>query len=70
MKRTKQQRLLAIVDHYQAKLVGGRPVTMDEVAEWALKQELWPTPGVRDPPAVGDAWDARFEKLKTEAAHD
>jgi hypothetical protein len=61
--RTKQQRLCAVMDAY-CELVGGRPVTADEVAEWALVSGLWPVPTVRDSAELGEAWAKRLAAAK------
>ncbi len=62
-KRTKQQRLIDVVELYK-KTKGYVAVSMDDVAEWAVDNELYPVPTIRDPQALGDAWEARFRKLR------
>jgi hypothetical protein len=64
MKITKQKRLQDAFHFYYETIAGRRPVTMDEVAAWAIEHKLFPVPGVRDSAELGAAWDARFERVK------
>lgn len=54
--KTKRARLIAITDAY-CKLHGKTSFTTDEVAEWALAQNLWPVPKRGDPKAICWAWE-------------
>ncbi len=60
---TKAQRLLKIVDIFRAKH-GGRPVTMDEVATWAISRGLYPVPTLRAHPSEVQRWDELLEDAK------
>jgi hypothetical protein len=59
MKRTAQQRYMAVIDLYR-RLTGDRPWTVDEVTQFAEQNALVPVPTLRSPLAVQQAWDAHF----------
>jgi hypothetical protein len=61
--RTKQARIIAIIDAYQSHFPG--PFRMEAVANWALKHELWPVPkrGCTEQEAV--EWAEKLTAAKT-----
>ena len=63
--RAKRARLIAITDAY-CKLHGKTSFTTDEVAEWALAQNLWPVPKRGHPEAICSAWERQLEKATAE----
>jgi len=63
-KRSAQARMQEIFRHYQEKVVGGRPVTMDEVAEWLIGQGLYPVPTIRSSAEEVAAWEKLWAEVK------
>lgn len=62
-KRSATTRLQEIFHHYQNNVVGGRPVTMEEVSQWAIDNQLYPVPSIRDAADLAAVWDRRFLEL-------
>lgn len=62
-KRTKQQRLLDVIDCYK-KLKGVAAVSTDEVAQWAHANGLYPVPTIRDDAQLCDAWESKFAAIR------
>ena len=66
-----QQRNLMVVDLYRKK-IGNRPFTLNEVADWAICEDIVPVP-VRGSSTREEvvAWEARYDaaedRLVTEA---
>ena len=61
---TKDQRILALIHFYYIKH-GNQLVTMNEVANWAIQNHLFPVPktGIRS----CEAWELLLDKMMTEA---
>lgn len=57
---TKQKRLVAIFDAYlkRSKKTGA---TTDEVADWAMANDLWPVPTRLDSETACTEWEQRFQ---------
>lgn len=53
----------AILDAFRES-INGRPFTMDEAAEWAESNGLWPTPKRGDPPAAFDDFLQRLDAVR------
>lgn len=65
MKRFKKERISMIINAFRAHI--GRPFTLDELATWALDNELYPVPGRQHPPEEVDAWEEQFKRVTAEA---
>jgi hypothetical protein len=61
-KETANDRMIRTLEHYRT-LIGNRPWTGGEVAEWALEHGLYPFPGIRSTAEECQEWDKRFEEL-------
>lgn len=55
--------LRAILDVFGTR-IGGRAFTMNEVAEWAEREGLYPTPKRGDPPAAFDDFLKRLDAVR------
>lgn len=60
--KTQTACLRAILDVF-GTTIGGRPFTMNEVAEWAEREGLYPTPKRGDPPAAFDDFIKRLDAV-------
>lgn len=58
---TKQKRLVAIFEGYR-RATNKTLVTTQEVAEWAMSQELWPVPRRGDPDPICENWELRLNQ--------
>jgi len=65
-KRTKQQRLIDLIECYK-KIKGFVAVSTDEVAEWAMENGLYPVPTMRDDAQFRDAWESKFATIKAKS---
>ncbi len=61
-KRTKLRRLIAISDAYR-KLVRKTEWTTGEVVDWAMENELFPVPGMRQAIEHHARWNKRFSEV-------
>ncbi len=59
--KTKKQRLCAVFDVYYNNN-GKRPVTMQEVAAWAIASGLSPVPTRTEAPEICELWEKLLEK--------
>lgn len=53
----------AILDAFTSN-IGGRPFTMNEAAEWAEREGLYPTPKRGDPPAAFEEFETRLDAVR------
>lgn len=61
--KTQTACLRAILDVFGTR-IGGRAFTMNEVAEWAEREGLYPTPKRGDPPAAFDDFLKRLDDVR------
>ena len=66
-KRTKQNRLIDLIDCYK-KIKGLAAVSTDEVAQWATANGLYPVPTMRDNPQFCDSWESKLASIKAKQA--
>lgn len=65
--RTKAQRLQAVINAYTTHVKTG-PFTIDEIANWAESNKLYPTPVRGDPPELCEAWETLLQEAIDKAA--
>lgn len=58
--RTKQQRLVALVDAYTMHRAAS--FTTAEVSNWAIANGLWPVPKRGDAEAICRMWESRLQE--------